>query len=293
MIRRKKQIIIAIMAIFFVLSLFFTAVQPFQYKSSIKLLVIQNFDKNIDPYAASRSNEYLSAILSKVAYSDSFLSQVLDSGFNIDKQYFPDDINDRVKEWGKMIDVQPVESTGIIDVSAYHTDKYQAEQIVRAIGRVLIEKNGDYHGYGDSVSVKSIEGPVTSKWPARPNLILNLAAALVLGLIAGLNYIYLFPEAHFSFKIALPIRKKRKLLPEGERTANLPESIFASDELDIEYENSGPVYEPDNNYVQKLIKKNIINQEKIENENPTAGFEQVLQQPERKDIRGNMGNILG
>lgn len=294
LVYRKKQTLIAVLAVFLVLSLIITAIQPFQYKSSVKLLVIQNFDKNIDPYAASKSNEYLSNILSKVAYSDYFLNQVLSSDFDIDKSYFASDINKRIKKWEKMINVNPVENTGIINIDVFHTSAYQAEQIVRAVSRVLIEKNNDYHGYGNSVNIKIIEGPITSKWPVKPNILLNLVLAAALGLIAGLNYIYLFPEERNYINFFSKRKKREDNQIAQKQNIGLPASIFAEDELDLKYESNVEFENKKEEYVKKLIDRNIIGQETVGNGNGiAANRENTVEKIELKEIKGEMDNIFG
>jgi len=214
----KKQTIAVIVAILFLIAGIFTAVQPFEYRTSSKLLVIQNFGTNIDPYAASKSNEYLSGILAEVIYSNSFFSKTLESGFNIDKIYFNGSARKQMKKWGKTVSAKSVADTGIISIDVYHPDRAQAEQISQAIIFTLQSKHTLYHGYGDKVAIKIIDKPLTSDRPVKPNFIFNLAGAIVFGLFFSFIYIYLFPERKYDLRF-WP-RKKRK----GEKL-NLEEPI--------------------------------------------------------------------
>ena len=62
--------------------------------------------------------------------------------------------------------------------------------MVRAINYNLITKNNYYHGLGDKVTLKVIDEPLVSNWPAKPNLPLNFGLAIVLGVLIGLAQIY-------------------------------------------------------------------------------------------------------
>ncbi len=204
----KKQTIIMAIIIFILIAIIFTAIQPFKYGSSFKLLIIHNFRTNTDPYIASKSNEYLSSILTKVIYSNSFFTKVAGTGFNIDEDYFGKDTKERIERWEKTVAAKAISDTGIISVDVYHPDRYQAEQIARAIIFSLRASHSLYHGYGDNVTIKVIDKPLTSDWPIKPNIILNLVTAIAFGLILSLIYIYLFPETEYNLRL-WPSRSKR------------------------------------------------------------------------------------
>ena len=200
LIKNKLGVIFTFVAIFFVLGIGLTLVQPLKHSSNLRLLVVQDASGSTDPYATTRGNEYLSEVLSKVSYSTSFYNQVLGSGLGVDSNYFGNTNKKIAKTWSKTIEVKPVANTGIISVTAYHPKKDQAEKIARGIGSVLITQNRNYHGLGDKVSLKLLDDPITSKYPVKPNLILNAVLSLVLGLIFSLSFIYLFPEVSLASK---------------------------------------------------------------------------------------------
>ena len=91
LIKSKKQTLISFFLIFFLLGAIFTGLQTFKYSASSKLLVIQEGASGVDPFAVSRSVEYLSGLFSQVVSSNSFFNLVKEAGFNIDRSYFKGD----------------------------------------------------------------------------------------------------------------------------------------------------------------------------------------------------------
>jgi capsular polysaccharide biosynthesis protein len=209
LIKAKKQTILSITAIFFALTMVITFIQPLKYGSESQILVVQDYGAGVDPYVAAKSNDYLSNILAQVVTSNSFFEEVLSSGFNIDKNYFPERADKRLKKWGETVSAKALNDTGIISLNVYHTNQYQTEQIARAVNYVLKTKNSKYHGAGNRVNVMTINEPIVSNWPIEPNVILNTLLGIILGLITSLYYIYLFPEKQYDFSL-MP-KKKIKL----------------------------------------------------------------------------------
>jgi len=210
LIRSKTQTIFVVMLIFLALTMILTLIQPLKYKTVSKILIIQNFSKETDPYAASRSNQYLSSVLSEVIRSNSFYQEVLNAGYEIEKTYFLQDglvPTDELTAWQRTVSSRPIGDTGVIQVDVYHTSREQAEQISKAVNFVMKARHQNYHGSGDRVSIKVIDDPNTSNFPVKPNIILNTGLALIFGLIFSLAYIYLFPGPDYNVKI-LPGRAR-------------------------------------------------------------------------------------
>ena len=166
-------------------------VQPLKYSAQSQLLVVPDYKQTSDPYQISRTNEYLSSLLAQVTYSSSFFEATVRPDYQIDTAYFGNTAKKRMTNWRKTIKVKPINDSGAISVVVYHTDKQQAEKLVRAINYNLITKNNYYHGLGDKVTLKVIDEPLVSTWPAKPNLPLNFGLAVVLGLLIGLAQIYI------------------------------------------------------------------------------------------------------
>jgi capsular polysaccharide biosynthesis protein len=225
LIGRKKQTIISLLIVFLAVAVIFSAAMPFKYGSELKLLTVHSFKENTDPYIASKSNEYLSNLLSKIVYSGSFFAKVKDSGFNIDKNYFQGSEKKQMKKWLKTVKAKGLADTGMISISVYHPDRAQAEEIARAVAYTLQTTHSQYHGFGNSVEIKIIDEPLTSNYPVQPNLPLNFALAVAFALVFAASYIYLFPESKYDIRL-WPKRKEE--IAEAEEDYSGEEKTFAS-----------------------------------------------------------------
>lgn len=212
----KKQTIVSVVLLFLALTAVLTFIQPFKYSSQTKILVVQTAPDGIDPYQVAKANEYVANTLSKVIISNSFFSEVLNTGFNINKSYFPVDPRKQLIEWKNTVSANSSNNSGIIDIIVFHRDKYQADQIIRGINTVLKEKHQYYHGSGDQVNVRIIDQPFSSNFPVKPNIPVNFATGIALGLIFALSYIYLFPEKSYNLKLYNRKEKKYKEVIEDE-----------------------------------------------------------------------------
>jgi capsular polysaccharide biosynthesis protein len=198
---KKKQTIVALVVIFLAAAIIFSAIQPFKYDSNMKLLVIIGFKQDVDPYMASRSNQYLSGLLANIVSSGSFFEQIKKSGFKIDNNYFSGNTKQQMKIWRQTVKAKSMNDTGAIVIDAYHPNRAQAEEIIRAVAYTLQVTNSQYHGFGNSVEIKTIDQPATSNYPVKPNLLLNFALAVIFALFFSLCYIYLFPEEKYNLRL--------------------------------------------------------------------------------------------
>ena len=208
-LKRKKATVFTIILILIILVGGISLISPLKYGAKSRLLVIQNTTGN-DPYTISKSNEYLGNLFAQVAYSGSFYNLVLDSKYDIDKNYFSGSYNEQIKSWGQTIQTKTLSDTGIIEINVYHPNPYQAQQIALAVNDVLISKNSNYQGNGEGIKVNIIDQPLVSTYPVKPNLLQNGILALVFGIMFSLFYIYLFPEESYDLKL-WPSRKSKQV----------------------------------------------------------------------------------
>lgn len=185
-----RKTILKIVLAFLIITLILSFAQVLKYEANSRVLVVQSYSQGTDPYIMSKANDYLSGIFVQAIFSDSFFQEVLNSGFNIDKNYFPASSHDKIKKWQKTVSAVNLRDSGIIEISVYHPDSKQAEQIARAVNYILYTKNKLYHGGGDSVKIRVIDAPIVSNFPVKPNLLINLSLALIAGLACGFYYIY-------------------------------------------------------------------------------------------------------
>jgi len=199
LLKNRKQVVFAISILFLTLTLAITFLQPLKHRATSRILLVQEAGLNSDAYSISRSNQFLTATLAEVIYSGSFLEQALSAGFNIETSYFSLDLNKRAKQWHKTVSSRALSDTGMIIINTYHPDKYQAEQINKAVVYTLISKHQQYHGLKDKISLIVLDKTTTSNWPVKPNIILNFLFGLAGGLILALAFIYVFPRAEINF----------------------------------------------------------------------------------------------
>jgi capsular polysaccharide biosynthesis protein len=179
-------------ALFAVVSaLFATAISfafPLKYSSTMRLLIIQRQLSESDPYTAIRASERIADNLAQILYTTSFFDKVMVAKFNVDEGDFGTDPIKRRKKWREAIATQVVRGSGMLDVTVYHVDPDQAEQISQAIAFVLTTEGNKYVGGGD-LEVRLVDDPLVSRWPVKPNIPANALAGLVLGGIAGAGYV--------------------------------------------------------------------------------------------------------
>ena len=210
LLKRKKGTIFTLVFVVIILSLGLSLINPLKYSAKSRLLVVQN-SNGVDPYTVSKSNEYLGNLFSQIAYSGSFYNMVLESPYDIDKNYFSGDYNKQIKTWGKTISTKTLSDTGIIEVNIYHPNPYQAQQIALAVNDILINKNSNYQGSGQSIKVNIIDQPLVSNYPVKPNLPQNLVIALMASLLFSLFYIYIFPEERYNIQLWSSKKREKKI----------------------------------------------------------------------------------
>lgn len=186
----KTIIFITIIVVILGLAVSFISVP--KYKSSAKLLVIFS-QKDMNPYTSAQTSNYLAGILAEVIYSDSFISNVFKTDFDLNYDLGLAS-EEKLKNWKKMVKVKLEDNKGLITLDVYHRDKEQAYNFAQAISYTLITSHTLYHGSGESVAVKMISTPsISDKW-AKPDIGQNLLLALMAGIFSGLTFIIIFPE---------------------------------------------------------------------------------------------------
>lgn len=265
LLSKKRQTIWAWIFVFIALGLIITFVQPLKYSAKSKLLVIQN-TRDVDPYTVSKSNEYLGNLFSQVLYSSSFYDLTLSSQYNVDRSYFGSDATRQQKTWKKTVKAQSLNNTGIIEMEIYHPDPYQAKQLALAVNDVLMNKNFNYQGMGDTVKVNVIDQPLVSNYPTNPNPLINFALSIVLGVSFGFVYIYFLPEEKYNFYLFGKPKSRRK---KAQKEILVQAKTAKSEKV--------PVHLDGQNMETDFLAGNFV-----EHPQPSAPVE----------LKGNMANIL-
>lgn len=192
LIKKRQGVIIASVLIFLGLAMIVSFSQPLKYRITSRILIMSDGSIS-DPYTIAKSNQYLSSLLSEAAYSGSFFQLLTASNYDIDWNYFSGDYKEQVKKWKKSISARNVNDTGVMEIEIYHPDPYQGKQIAYAVNNAMSTQNNVYQGSTNGLTVKVIDEPTVSTFPVKPNLPLNVGAALIFGFAFGLAYIYCFP----------------------------------------------------------------------------------------------------
>ena len=260
-LKKRRGAVLVVMLIFLAVALIFSFSQPLKYRSRSRLLIVQEGTFS-DPYTVAKSNQYLSSLLSQAVYSGSFFDLLTSSNYNINWNYFSGGYKHKIKIWKKTMVASADNDSGIMQIDIYHPDTYQAQQLSLAVNDALINQNSNYQGMGN-IKIKIIDQPTLSSLPIKPDWPLNIATALVLGLMAGLIYIYYFP---------LSRREKRRL--RARSIMNTPHNLPS-------YPPAGN-RQPVNNY-QPLQPSPTYppREEKREDERPT-----------KSDFSGDIRNII-
>jgi capsular polysaccharide biosynthesis protein len=165
-------------------------IQPLKYSSSVRMLIIQPANYNVDPYTAIRSAEQIGNNLAQVVYTTDFYNKVMSAGsakFSIDPTYFPDNDARRRKLWSQIVSVKVENGTGLLNITVYHPDKDQATQIAQAIAYVMTAEGANYVG-GTALQIRLVDEPLVSRFPVKPNLAVNGFTGLLLGALFGIAY---------------------------------------------------------------------------------------------------------
>ncbi|MFA5413782.1 MAG: Wzz/FepE/Etk N-terminal domain-containing protein [Patescibacteria group bacterium] len=186
------------------LSLIFSLVQPFQYSAKTRILVIPS-GSGLDAYSALKSAEAIGENIAQVIYTTSFFDKVVQNNSSI-KNIWSTDENKKRKQWEKMIRAEVIYGTGMVDITVYHKDKEQASMLAFTIADVLSKEGRNYFGM-PGLQITMVSSPLLSKYPVKPNILLNVFMGLLLGLLGGVTFTIL--THHPAMKeepIAKPIK---------------------------------------------------------------------------------------
>ncbi len=283
-IKKKWQtvaiLIFMVVAIVFSVSTFI----PAKYSSQVKMIIIQSHrSENVDAFSAAKSAEYLSNIVSNVVFTESFIRDMLDAPFEVKKNSSYSS-EERMKIWEKTVDVKKENNTGILTITVFNISRDEAERIAESITWGLNTRGSKYHGGGDSIEIKTVDGPITSEKPVTPNVLLNTLLALIVGAIGAISVVHFFDDFELVLfrkrefneddlesqdksvkKIVANLEQIRENLKK-QKSAPLAMEDYSiekfDDKNDLEFE--GIVKIEETPFIEELQKDEIIQEEKIE-----------------------------
>jgi len=206
---RKWQLILYISLMLSAVTFFVsTAITP-KYRSDITILIVQ---KNTDILTASQNAKYLSSVFNQILYTETFMKGVLETDIAIERR-FSRDAKKRKKEWKDEIRAEIVGNTGMLKISVLDPKNEDSYKIALGIAKNFKENSSDYFGQRKEVETRVIDGPITASKVAYPNIILNTAIALIVGVFGSLLIIYFYED--FDLKLIKP-SKKGDFFPEDK-----------------------------------------------------------------------------
>ncbi len=186
--RWKSVVFLANLALFLGLGL--SLIQPFLYKTTFSILIVQDTKEATNVYTAVESSDKLASLLQKMIKTSDFQNSIISSGFNINKDDFSSDEATKRKQWDKMISANVVPGSGIINFNVYYKNKSGAEEYAKAIVSSIVNDGAQIYGGSSSIKFKVINSPLTSNRPATPNILLNGVLAILIGFTASVFYVY-------------------------------------------------------------------------------------------------------
>lgn len=181
----KKNIKVLVLAGMLVglASLLVSLLFPLQYRADAQVFIISKSRYGVDPYTIVKSAERVGENIAQVVQTDDFYQKVISTeGYILDLSQF-EGVPERTKRkrWQKTMSSNVVFGTGVLNVSAYHEDPNQAKAFAGAAVDTLVAKGWEYVG-GD-VTMKVVNKPIVTKFPVRPNVVVNAILGCVLGVL--------------------------------------------------------------------------------------------------------------
>ena len=186
---RRSKIILLVGLVAGILSLLASLLFPLEYRADAQVLIIPQSRYGVDPYTVVKSAERVGENIVAIMKTDDFYQKVIiQSGLTLDTSRFAD-VSERVKRkrWQMAVKASVVYGTGIVNISAYHAQPDEAKAFAAAAAGTLAAKGWEYVG-GD-VTIKVVNPPVVTRWPARPNLAVNALAGFVAGVIGAVVFL--------------------------------------------------------------------------------------------------------
>lgn len=180
---RRSKLIIGVGILFSVLGLGVSLAFPLEYRADAGVLIVPKTRFGVDPYTVVKSAERVGDNLAAVMKTDDFRAKVkTQEGVKLNWGEF-DGLTAREQRrmWPRMVNASVVYGTGVLRVSAYHTNENQAIAFAAAAAQTLATKGFEYVG-GD-MTIRVVDNPVVTPWPVRPNIPVNMVLGFAVGVL--------------------------------------------------------------------------------------------------------------
>ncbi|MBU1896036.1 hypothetical protein KJ641_04170 [Patescibacteria group bacterium] len=180
---KRWKILVLVGILVAILSSAVSLLFPIEYRADTEVLIISRQQYGVDPYTVAKSAERIAESLSQAIKTDDFYQRVLESSDqSIDTSRFTN-VEERIKRkrWQKAVEAKAVFGTSLMTISAYHKDPNQAAILAKAVSDTIVLHGSSY--VGTLINIKVVNTPVVSRWPARPNILLNAFLGFLIGIL--------------------------------------------------------------------------------------------------------------
>ncbi len=197
-LNKHLKLIIGWGVFFAVLSLGVSLFFPQQYSASSQVLIISRDRAGVDPYTQVKAAERIGENLAQVMGTTDFYGKVMsDAGATFDKSVWQN-LNDRElrKKWSKDVTAQMAYGSSLLNITVYSKTKEDVAALSKTVTDVVSTRGWEYVG-GD-VAIKVVNSALVSRFPARPNYIVNAVVGLVLGMLLAGWWVMKYKKHLFS-----------------------------------------------------------------------------------------------
>jgi len=153
---------------------------PKYYSATSQVLIISRDRNGVDPYTQSKSAERIGENLAQVVKTTDFYNKVINSSFAFNKERWTRLADrDARKQWNKDVNASMIYNTGLMTITVYSISKDDTLVLAQAATDAMVSNGWEYIG-GD-VALKAVNAPLVSRFPARPNYILNVLVGFLVG----------------------------------------------------------------------------------------------------------------
>jgi capsular polysaccharide biosynthesis protein len=145
----------------------------------------------VDAYEAARSVESIADQLAGLLPTSEIYKSVFASPYKVDQTVFAQNNPTKfARQWARAAEASVQRGSGLLTIRGYHTNPAQAQALADAIAYVFVTKGWDLSS-GTGVTLKVVDEAVNSRYPVRPNFLLNGVSGFVLGFLVGSGYLLL------------------------------------------------------------------------------------------------------
>jgi capsular polysaccharide biosynthesis protein len=199
----RKIVLFAFLGL--VLALGLSLFRPLEYSAVTRIGITQDLG-TVDAYTASRSAERIADNLAAAMYHSIVFNAILDRYAAIDSEYFGETQRQQRRRWERAISASVTRGNGLLTVRAYHANSEQAAILSRSVAEFIVS-DGWRFSSGSGISMQIVDDVLVSRFPVRPNLLVNGASGFILGGLAGSLYILISFER---------LRRRNHLIFESE-----------------------------------------------------------------------------